>query len=162
MERGLLSVGDVAPDFELPLLRGGVKQRFHLRDERGKRNLVLAFYPANWEEVSARQMVAYQVEREKLVALNAEVVGITVDSIMNITAWEREIGPFDHLLCSDFWPHGHVSRQYGVLRESEPWRGACERAVFVIDQIGKVRFRKTYAFEQPADFAETLKALKNL
>lgn len=162
MDRGLLSLADVAPDFDLPVLVGGVKQRFHLRDHRGRRNLVLAFYPANWEDVSTRQMIGYQVEREKLLAQNAEVVGVTVDSIMNITAWEREIGPFDHLLCSDFWPHGHVSRQYGVLRESEPWRGASERAVFVIDQMGKVRFRKIYALEQQPDLEETLNALKNL
>lgn len=162
MERGLLSPGDVAPDFDLPVLVGGVKQRFHLRDQRGRRNLVLAFYPANWEDVSAQQMIAYQVEREKLLAQNAEVVGITVDSIMNITVWEREIGPFDHLLCSDFWPHGHVSRQYGVLRESDPRRGASERAVFVIDQNGRVRFRRIYALEQQPGLEETLKTLKNL
>jgi len=158
----LLSVGEIAPNFDLPVLVGGVKQRFHLRDERGKRNLVLAFYPSNWDNVSAQQMIAYQVEREKLLARNAEVVGITVDSIMNITSWERDIGPFDHLLCSDFWPHGHVSRQYGVLREGEPLRGASERAVFVIDQTGRVRFRKTYALDQQPDLEETLMALKSL
>ena len=62
-------------------------------------------------------MVAFQVDREKFLARNAETVGICVDSIMNTTAWEREIGPFDFPLCSDFWPHGEVSFRYGLLRD---------------------------------------------
>jgi len=154
--------GDLAPDFDLPVLIGGVKQRFHLRDQCTKRNLVLAFYPSNWEKVSSEQMIAYQVEREKFKAHNAEVVGITVDSIMNVTSWERDIGPFDYFLCSDFWPHGQVCEQYGVLRNSEPYCGASERAVFVVDQIGKVRYKRIYRVDQKPDLAETLAALRNL
>jgi peroxiredoxin len=158
----LLECGDLAPDFDLPVLLGGVKRRFHLREQREKKNIVLAFYPSNWESVSAEQMIAYQVEREKFVAQNAEVVGITVDSIMNITAWEREIGPFDYFLCSDFWPHGQVCEQYGVLRQSEPFRGASDRAVFVIDQIGKVRYKRIYPVDEKPDLKEVLAALQNL
>jgi peroxiredoxin len=154
----LLECGDLAPDFDLPVLIGGVKQRFHLRELREKQNLVLAFYPSNWEPLSAEQFVAYQVERAKFKAQNAEVVGITVDSIMNITSWEREIGPFDYFLCSDFWPHGQVCEQYGVLAKS----GFSERAVFVVDQIGKVRYKRIYRAGQKPDLEETLVALRNL
>ena len=116
----VLQAGKMAPDFDLPVLIGGVKKRFRLAERQGKQNMVLVFYPLNWEQVSTQQMVAYQVEREKLVARETEVVGISVDSIMNTTAWERQIGPLDYPLCSDFWPHGEVSRKYGVLREAEP------------------------------------------
>lgn len=158
----MLECGHLAPDFDLPVLIGGVKQRFHLREQCKKQNLVLAFYPSNWEKVSTEQMIAYQVEREKFKAHNAEVVGITVDSIMNVTSWERDIGPFDYFLCSDFWPHGRVCEQYGVLRKSEPFRGASERAVFVIDQIGKVRYKRIYPVDQRPDLAETLAALGGL
>jgi peroxiredoxin len=158
----LVQSGDTAPDFDLPVLIAGVKQRFHLLEWRGKQNVVLAFYPNNWETISAQQMIAYQVEREKFVALQAEVVGITVDSIMNITAWEREIGPFDFSLCSDFWPHGQVCQQYGVLRHQEPARGFSERAVFVVDRLGKVRDRKIYSLEEKPDLEETLAVLRSL
>ena len=113
----------MAPDFDVPVLIGGVRKQFRLSEHRGRRNLVLAFYPANWDPVSAQQMVTYQVEREKFLARQAEVLGISVDHIMNTTSWEREIGPFDFLLGSDFWPHGEVSRQYGVLREADPFAG---------------------------------------
>ena len=156
----MLQAGDLAPDFEIPVLIGGVKKQFRLSEHRGKQNLVLAFYPMNWESVSAQQMVAYQVEREKFLERQAEVVAISVDHIMNATAWEREIGPFDFLLASDFWPHGDVSRKYGVLREQEPWAGASQRAVFVIDKAGQVAFSKIYPMNQLPDLEETLHALR--
>ncbi len=158
----MVECGDVAPDFDLPVLVGGVKQRFHLRERPEGQSVVLAFYPSNWEPVSAEQMIAYQVEREKFLAQNAEIVGITVDSIMNITAWEREIGPFDFLLGSDFWPHGEVAEKYGVLRRSDPFRGASERAVFVVDPIGKVRYKKIYSPTEKPGVEETLAVLRSL
>lgn len=155
----MLQPGDMAPDFDLPLLIGGVKKQFRLSERRGKQNLVLAFYPVNWEPVSTRQMVAYQVERERFLERQAEVVAISVDHIMGTTSWEREIGPFDFLLCSDFWPHGQVSCSYGVLRQVAPLAGASERAIFVVDQAGKIAFSKIYPLEHLPDLDETLNAL---
>jgi alkyl hydroperoxide reductase subunit AhpC len=113
----------------------------------------------NWDPVSAQQMIGYQVEREKFVARGAEVVAISVDHIMNTTSWEREIGPFDFPMCSDFWPHGEVSRQYGVLRYAEPFAGASERAIFVVDKAGRIAFSKVYPVDQLPDLEETLAAL---
>jgi peroxiredoxin len=159
--RTVIPPGAVAPDFELPALIGGVKHRFHLREQLSKTNVVLAFYPLNWEPVSARQLVEYQGQREKL-APRSEVVGISVDSIMNATVWERDIGPFDFTLCSDFWPHGEVSRAYGVFRETNPLAGASERALFVVDRSGKIAFSKVYGFRELPPLAEMLEALRNL
>lgn len=158
----MLHAGDIAPDFDVPVLIGGVRKQFRLSEYRGTANLVLAFYPVNWEPLSARQMVAYQVDREKFLAREAEVFTISVDCIMNTTAWEREIGPFDFFMGSDFWPHGEVSRRYGVLREGKPAKGASERAVFVIDKVGKVRFGRIYPVNQLPDLEETLSALREL
>jgi peroxiredoxin len=158
----LLQAGDMAPDFAVPVLVGGVKKQVRLSEHRGKQHLVLAFYPANWEPVSAQQMVAYQVERGKFLARQAEVLAISVESIMNTTSWEREIGPFDFLLGSDFWPHGEVSRRYGVLQETGPLQGASERALFVVDKAGAIRFARTYPVDQLPDIEETLNALREL
>ncbi len=144
----MLQVGDMAPDFDLPVLDGGVRKQFRLSDHRGKRNLVLAFYPVIGTRSARRQMVTYQVEREKFLARQAEVLGINVDSIMHTTSWEREIGPFDFLLASDFWPHGEVSRRYGVLREADPFKGASDRAIFVVDKAGKIRFSRVYPLDR--------------
>jgi alkyl hydroperoxide reductase subunit AhpC len=158
----LLQAGDIAPDFKIPVLIGGVRKGFRLAEHRGKRNLVLAFYPANWDPVSTQQLVNYQVEREQFQARETEVLGISVDSIMNTTSWEREIGPFDFWLASDFWPHGEVSHRYGILRETDPLTGASERAVFVVDKSGKIRFAKTYPLDYLPDLEETLVALREL
>ena len=155
-----LNVGNLAPDFDLPVLIAGVKGRFRLRESPAK-NLVLAFYPSNWEPISTEQLIGYQVERENFLARNAEVVGINVDSIMNTTVWEREIGPLEFPLCSDFWPHAAVCLAYGVLREGEPFRGTCERAVFVLDR-SRIAFRKLYPLDEVPPVAEVFSALDQL
>ena len=153
-------IGGLAPDFELPALIGGVKKKFRLSEHHGRQNLLLAFYPLNWEEVSARQMVQYQLQRDTFLARQTAVVGISVDSIMNTTAWEREIGPFDFIMCSDFWPHGEVARAYGVLRQQEPFAGASERAVFLVDKAGHIRFRKVYELGQVPKTHEAFELLR--
>lgn len=158
----MVRAGEFAPDFDLPVLVGGVKKRFHLKQQLELRNVVLAFYPLNWEAVSARQLVEYQVERRRFVASNTEVVGISVDSIMNTTEWEREIGPLDYPLCSDFWPHGEVSRAYGVFREHDPYAGASKRAIFVVERSGKILLSKAYDLEELPPIAETLEVLRGL
>jgi peroxiredoxin (alkyl hydroperoxide reductase subunit C) len=157
----LIQVGDQAPDFELPALIGGVKQRWRLSEHRAH-NIVLAFHPFNWEPASTEQFTRYQVEREEFLACGAEIVGISVDSIMNTTSWERDIGPFDFALCSDFWPHGEVSGRYGVLRPHEPARGASERAIFIVDKAGAIAFRKVYALNNVPDMAEVFDWLRAL
>jgi peroxiredoxin len=130
----------------LPALIGGVRKNFRLAEYRGKA-LVLTFYPFNWQESSVRQMAAYQAQRTQVLAHNAETVAINVESIMNTTAWERANGPFDFPLCSDFWPHGAVSRRYGVLRESGSGAGASERAIFVVNPSGRIVLCETYGPE---------------
>jgi peroxiredoxin len=159
--KSCLLPGEVAPDFDLPALVGGVKRRFHLHDQLEKTAVVLAFYPLNWQALSARQLAEYQAERLRYTP-RAEIVGISVDSIMNTTVWEREIGPFDYPLCSDFWPHGEVSRAYGVFREQNPTAGASERAVFVIDRNGKVAFSKVYGLEEVPPLSDMLETLQKL
>jgi peroxiredoxin len=155
-------VGGPAPDFDLPVLLGGVKGRLRLRDELKEKNVVLAFYPGNWEEVSAKQMAEYQAQRERFRKQRAEVVAISVDSIMNTTVWERVIGPLDFPICSDFWPHGAVSRSYGVFRTQGAGQGKSERAIIVVSRAGTITFRKAYADAELPPIAETWEALRSL
>lgn len=101
LENGTPGVGDTAPDFELPALVAGVRKPLRLSEYRGQKSLVLVFYPFNWQEISAAQLVAYQTQRPRVLSSNAQIVAITVDSIMNTVAWERVIGPFEFPLSSD-------------------------------------------------------------
>lgn len=165
--RGILptqmpAVGDSAPDFELPALIAGVRRSLRLSVYRGVKSVVLAFYPFNWQEATARQLTSYQQQRARIVATNAETVAITVDSIMNTTAWERVIGPFEFPMCSDFWPHGEVSKRYGVLETDGEDAGASKRAVVVVDPAGSVVFRKTYSVDEAAPVEEALRVLETI
>jgi peroxiredoxin len=83
-----------------------------------------------------------------------------VDSIMNTTAWEREIGPFDFPLCSDFWPHGAVAEKYGVLQQAGPLAGAATRASFLVDLNGAILLRQSYRRDEVPDLEHTLEALR--
>jgi len=162
LENGTPGVGDAAPDFELPVLIAGVRETLRLSAYRGQKNVALAFYPFNWQESSAAQMVSYQVQRQRVLASNAEIVAITVDSIMNTTAWERAIGPFEFPMCSDFWPHGEVSERYGVLRMAGEVAGSSERAVVIVDRSGSIVFRKSYGRDEVAPVEEILAVLEKI
>jgi peroxiredoxin len=166
LESGTPGVGEAAPDFELPAVIGGVRQTLRLSAYRGKRNVALAFYPFNWQDASAAQLIGYQTQRPRLLASNSEIVAITVDSIMNTVSWEREIGPLDFPLCSDFWPHGEVSERYGVFRKgdqnSDETAGASARAVLVVDRRGSIVFRKSYQHDQATPVEEVLAVLEKI
>jgi alkyl hydroperoxide reductase subunit AhpC len=122
---------------------------------------VLAFYPYNWQEATAQQLIDLQVQRPRLLANDAEIIAITVDSIMNTTTWEREIGPFQFAICADFWPHGEVCMRYGVLYETGHDAGASKRALFVIDRNGRVKFRKVYKSDEVVVLEEVFGVLEN-
>ncbi len=120
-----------ATDFTLP---DGNAQPVKLSDFRGK-NVVLAFYPADWSPVCTSELTLFQETLDQIRDHNAEVVGVSVDGTYSHRAWAEQ----QHLtfpLLSDFWPHGSVARQYGVFSDQE---GLSNRALFFIDGSGVVR-----------------------
>jgi alkyl hydroperoxide reductase subunit AhpC len=105
-------------------------------------------------------MPALEAYRAKFAALDAQVVGISVDSIPSHIAWQKHaIGTLGFPLCSDFYPHGKVVEQYGLLREGPPVPGISNRAVFIIDKQGMVRWKKIYDLPTNPDVKEILEAL---
>jgi len=68
--------------------------------------------------------------------LNVQVLGISVDSVPSLQAWAQSLEGITYPLLSDFWPHGGVAKQYGVLREE----GMTERAIFILDEEGIIRY----------------------
>jgi peroxiredoxin (alkyl hydroperoxide reductase subunit C) len=158
----LLKIGDAAPDFDVPALIGGIKKRFRLSQCKGKKNVVLAFHPVNWTPVCARQMAEYNAELARFADYDAQVVAVSVDSIYSTAAWEKDIGPLEYTLASDYWPHGEVAQKFGVFRNQEPFPGVSERAVFVIDKAGKIVFSKVYAIDKLPEVAEIFEVLQTL
>ena len=100
---------------------------------------------------------------EKFSALNAQVLDISIDSIMSHIAWlDKEIGQMRFPSCSDFYPHGATVTAYGLLREGPPLPGISERAAFVVDKAGKIAFAKVYPLDRIPDVDEILAVLEKL
>jgi alkyl hydroperoxide reductase subunit AhpC len=76
-----LKVGDLAPDFELPAVEGEQRLNIKLSDFRGKKNVVVSFHPLNWTPTCSEQLPAFDSDREKFAALNAQLLDISVDSV---------------------------------------------------------------------------------
>lgn len=108
-------------------------------------------------------MPALEARKAEFERLNAQVVGISVDSIPSHIAWQKHsIGKLSYPLASDFYPHGKVIEQYGLLRTSAPFPGISNRAVFILDTQGRVAWRKDYELPTAPDVAEILKALEGV
>jgi peroxiredoxin Q/BCP len=138
-------VGDPAPEFELPGTGG---QTYRLADYRGK-NLVLAFYPGDATRVCTAQFCSYRDNGERLDQLDAEVLGISPQSVDSHERWMQERSLNVPLLADEDLS---VSRSYGVVGWSGPlgkMLGLKDttggryvmRSIFVVDGEGVIRHR---------------------
>lgn len=150
-----LKVGELAPDFELPAVSG---EKVSLRAFRGKNNVVLSFVPAAWTPVCSQQWPGYNIAEDLFRKHDAVLLGISVDNIPTLYAWTKEMGMLHFPVLSDFWPHGEVSKRYGVLRSD----GTSERALFVIDKKGIVRFIDVYDINEMPRLDQLAEALSKL
>ena len=91
--------------------------------------------------------------------LDAQVVGISIDSTHTNRAWAESLGGISYPLLCDFWPHGNVARQFGVFDEKA---GRSERAVFVIDKQGVVRYIDVHDIGEEPDETQILEELEKL
>lgn len=132
-----VKVGERAPDFTLPAVRGG---EITLSQYRGNKNVVISFVPAAWTPVCSDQWPGYNIAKEFFDHNDAILLGITVDNIPTLFAWTNQMcmggGKLWFPVLSDFYPHGAVADKYGVLRSD----GVSERALFVIDKKGIIRY----------------------
>ena len=103
-------------------------------------------------------MSSYQAEWSRFEALDAHVLGISVDSVFCKTAWAKSLGGLSFDLLADFHPKGEVARRYGVMRDG----GISERAIFIVDKDGTIAFAKVYDIPTTPDDAEVFDALQTL
>ena len=105
-------------------------------------------------------MPEFDARRKEFEALNAQVVDISVDSILSHIAWRhKEVGPVKIPLCADFYPHGAVTQKFGIMREGAPVPGISERAAFIVDKAGRIAFAKVYPIDHVPNIEELLRAL---
>ena len=129
MSRGLLSVGDVAPDFELSSTGGATVRLSELRP----RPVVVVFYPGDDTPVCTRQLNSYSEGISQFEALDAQVLGISDQDIASHEAFSAKYGLGFPLLAD---VDKSVAREWGILGPL----GFPRRSVFIIDGLGVVRY----------------------
>lgn len=90
--------------------------------------------------------------------MNTQVLGISVDHVPCLKAWADSLGGISFPLLSDFWPHGKTADEYGVLRTE----GYSERALFIVDRQGIIRYIDIHDIDEQPDNNELRKALREI
>jgi peroxiredoxin len=149
-----LPPGTEAPEFGLPATPDQIVSLTELRGQP----VILAFYPEDWSPVCSDQMALYQELLPEFQRFNATLLGISVDGVWSHLAFAKDRNLHFPLLA-DFEPKGEVARMYQVYRPKE---GTSERALYVIDADGIVR----WSFVSPVGVNPgadgILRALENL
>jgi peroxiredoxin len=132
-EINLLEPGVEAPDF---VLKATPDQEVRLSDLRGQ-PVILAFYPADFSPVCGDQMAIYNQILDEFRRYHAQILGISVDGVWCHLAFAKD-RRLQFPLLADFERKGEVARSYGAYNHKE---GVCERALFVLDENGRVFWR---------------------
>lgn len=103
-------------------------------------------------------MPSYEENLDRFEGYDAQVLGISIDSQLANAAWAKSLGGITYPLLSDFYPHGGISETYGVLRKE----GMSERAIFVIDKTGVIRYIDVHDIEEQPDEEQIFEELRKL
>jgi peroxiredoxin len=147
--------GTKAPDFALRNQHG---QTISLADHRGHKNVVLLFYPFAFTGVCTGELCALRDELPTFVNDDVQLLAVSNDSPFSLRVFAEQEG-LDYPLLSDFWPHGEVSRAYGVFDEE---KGCAVRGTFIIDTEGVVRWTVVNGLPDARDLKEYVTALHAL
>ena len=150
-----VKVGDRAPDFTLPAVSG---HKVSLSDYRGRKNVVISFVPSAFTPICSAQWPGYRVASDVFKSHDAVLLGITTDNTPSQHAWTSLMGDLGFEVLSDFWPHGKTSSDYGVLRSD----GTTERALFVIDKQGVIRWIDVHDINERPPLEELAAALAKI
>ena len=132
-----LSVGTKAPDFTLKTKTASGLSDVKLSGNFGKKNTVLLFFPLAFTSVCTQEMCDITSGLNAYKDLDAEVIGISVDSPFAQEAWAKKEN-LNLTLASDL--NKAVAKAYGVLLDDLIGIGSVSaRAAFVIDKSGVIR-----------------------
>jgi arsenate reductase-like glutaredoxin family protein len=103
-------------------------------------------------------MPSYELDLFKFEGYNTQVLGISIDHVPCLKAWAESLGGISYPLLSDFWPHGDVAQRYGVFRDD----GRSERALFIVDKQGIIRYVDVHDIDEQPDNEELFKVLRQI
>ena len=140
----MIAIGTEAPDFELPsnelTPEGRPGKKIRLSDFRGKKNVVLAFYPLDFSPTCSTEHACFKDDSVKLEGANAQVLGLSVDSAWAHQAFAKQMG-IGYPLLADFHPKGEIAAKFGLYNAD---RGMTKRATVIVDKAGKVAFTQEH------------------
>lgn len=157
-------VGHPAPDFDMLSTKNmkTLDERVTLSDYRGKW-LVMFFYPLDFTFVCPTEIIAMNDRLQEFHDLDAEVLGISCDSVHSHKAWintpkdQNGLGGLDYPLGADYTKE--VARRYDVLVEDE---GTALRGLFIVDPEGILRYQVVHDMNIGRSVDETLRVLEAL
>lgn len=152
-----IELGTPAPDFEL----GNTKsdQKVKLSDFKGKKNVVLFFFPLAFSPVCSKEMPTFEKNYKAIADKDTEIFAISVDSLWTLKAFAGKSEVSSYPMLSDFNPKGETAKKFGLYKEEA---GISLRATVVIDKEGIVRFVFINELSKERDINQLLDALKNL
>lgn len=150
-----ISVGQTAPDF---VLKDQHQKEVKLSDFAGKKNVVMVWYPLDWSPVCTNEHTCFVNDMKAFETLDAEVLGVSVDSVWSHKAFAEKMG-IKYSLLADFHPKGAVSEEYGVYLGE---KGITGRAIAIVGKDGKVAWFKNYDIPVVPDLKEVAAALQNV
>jgi peroxiredoxin len=150
-----LSVGTAAPDFTL---KDQNQKEVKLSDFKGKKNVVIVFYPLDWSPVCTNEHVCFVNDLKNFEQLDAAVLGVSVDSVWSHKAFAEKMG-IQYSLLADFQPRGAVGEKFGVYLAD---KGITGRAIAIVDRNGNLAWFKNYDIPTVPDIKEVSAALSQL
>ena len=150
-----LTVGAAAPDFTL---RDQNMKEVKLSDFQGKKNVVVVFYPLDWSPTCTNEHMCFVNDMKDFEKLDAQVLGLSVDSVWSHKAYAEKMG-IQYPLLADFQPRGAVASKYGVFLED---KGITGRAISIIDRDGNLVWHKNYDIPVVPGVDEVAKALEGV
>lgn len=150
-----VEVGSKAPEFTLKNQFG---EAVSLSDFFGKKNVILMFYPFAFTGKCTQELCTIRDERNDFVNDDTQILSISCDPVASLKIFAEDQNLTTPLL-SDFWPHGKVSRDYGVFLED---LGFANRGTFVIDKTGIIRWKVVTSPGEVRDTSDYRKALSAL
>jgi peroxiredoxin (alkyl hydroperoxide reductase subunit C) len=150
-------VGQTAPHFRLEGTQDGTFNWYDLADYRGKKWVVLYTYPLDFTFICPTEITACSQRYADFEKLNAQVFGMSTDSVHSHKAWLKDLGELKHPLLSDMTHE--VSDVYGCLI---PEKGITLRATFIIDPEGKLRYASYNDLDVGRSIDEVIRVLEAL
>jgi peroxiredoxin len=147
-----IAVGQLAPDF---ILKDQNQKEIRLSEFAGKRNVVLIFYPLDFSPVCTNEHACFVNDMKRFESLDAQVLGLSVDSVWAHKAFADKMG-IQYPLLADFHPKGAVADKFGVYLSE---KGITGRAIAIINKAGKVAWFKNYDIPVVPDMKEVEQAL---